>query len=497
MTRTRIRSYALAGAATLVLTMAPAGLARAATAADAIAALNAQRAANGLPADIAENAAWSSACAQHMNYLRLNNYSGNWHDEIPGNPGYSDAGRQAAQSSVLSSAPWVGSESPFEYAPIHLAQLLGPALSVTGYADGCMWTWPGYQRPAPAVLELYSYPGDGASIYPAMTARESPFVPGDFVGLPEGTTTGPHLYVFAFGGDSGRGSLSGASLTGPEGPVDVRVVDNATGQLGSFLPPGGILIPAAPLRAHSTYVAKVTFTSGSSGATGTRTWSFQTRGLRVAEATVNFDGTNISVSTSHPTNGAITVTRVSDGATVRSYSVPAGGSMSGGVGLPAGRYRACVSHPATAEYEALSVCQEAASLQAETLTTPTPRRIPTMPGGGNTPSTDGGGKMLSGPRLSLRTYRNGNGRRVSIRTEPLGVGRSAQVTITKLRCTGKWSRKCTLRATGTATKRTVKLKSKAVTLKLPHRSVRVTVTLPSFTAGGYTYTRSKVSLTSR
>jgi hypothetical protein len=273
----------------LLLTL-PAASAHAVTAQRAIDLLNAQRAANGIPAGIVENPDWSNGCALHNEYLRLNpdEWSSNPHDERPGRPGYTQAGRQAAQSSVLSSADGyadTGATNPWEYAPIHLMQLLAPQLSVTGYADtpgACMWTWPGYQRPGPAQPALYSYPGDGATIYSSMTANESPFVPGDFVQLPKGTKTGPHLYVFADGADdsSVRGTITSASLTGPSGPVEVRTVDNGTegplGRLGTYLPPGGIVIPVRPLQANASYTAAVTFAT-EGGATLSRTWTFRTR----------------------------------------------------------------------------------------------------------------------------------------------------------------------------------------------------------------------------
>ena len=78
----------------------------------------------------------------------------------------------------------------------HFAQLLAPKLTVSGYADGCIYTWPGYQRPEPATLQTFTYPSDGA--------RE---------------TTSPYLYVLGYGGGTTSATLSGASLTGPRGAI--------------------------------------------------------------------------------------------------------------------------------------------------------------------------------------------------------------------------------------------------------------------------------------
>ena len=266
----------LAAASVAACLLTPAS-ASATTAADAIAHLNAQRAAHGLPADVVENPRWSEGCRLHNVYRAANGTGADPHDEDPGLPHYTDLGREAARSSVLASGGWPADGSnPWEYAPIHLMQLLAPDLAVTGWADGCMWTFPGYTRPAPEQPHLLSYPGDGASIYPEETADEWPFTPGEFVGLGR-ATTGPHLYVFAPG--TMRSRITAATLTGPDGPVEVRTVDNHTsgaqGELGPYLPSGGIVIPVAPLRAGAEYSASATVVADDRPAL-TRRWTFTT-----------------------------------------------------------------------------------------------------------------------------------------------------------------------------------------------------------------------------
>ena len=259
--------------------------AAATTAAEAIAHLNAQRAANGLPAGVTENLAWSEGCRLHNAYRAANGWGANPHDEDPRLPFYSELGRQAARSSVLGpAAGWpADGTNPWENAPIHLMQVLAPDLAETGWADGCMWTWPGYTRPAPVRPTLLSYPGDGTSIYPQQTAGEWPFTPGEFVGL-GGATTGPHLYVFAPG--TSRSRITAATLSGPDGAVEVRTVDNHTrgarGDLGPYLPSGGIVIPAAPLRSGTEYTASVSVVADDAPAL-TRRWSFTT-GRTLGEA---------------------------------------------------------------------------------------------------------------------------------------------------------------------------------------------------------------------
>ncbi len=245
----------------------------AATAQQAIGALNAQRAANGIPGDIVENPDWSRGCAQHMEYVRQNG-DGDGHEEDPGKPGFTPEGQEAARSSVLGGTFGDDGKNGWEDAPIHLAQLLGPGLSVSGYADGCMWTWPGYQRPEPPQTQVYNYPGPGTRIYSSVdTSGESPTSPADVVGLPD--DGGTNLYLFAFGGGVTQVNVTGATLTGPEGAVKVRWVDNLSREVGTFLPPGGIIVPEGKLRPDSDYTASATG-QADTGVPLSWNWSFRT-----------------------------------------------------------------------------------------------------------------------------------------------------------------------------------------------------------------------------
>lgn len=220
--------------------------------------LNAQRAANGLPSNIVENPAWSDACAKHSRYVKLNggiDYS-NPHSEDPSLPGYTPEGAKAAGNSVLGGSYGSTGENPWESAPLHLMGLLAPGLVETGYAPGCMWVT-GLTTTPPAVTETYTYPGSGATIYPSETAYEWPFQPGEFVGIPDKTATGPYLFVFAHGSDARCVRVSTASLSGPTGPVDVRHVDNFTDGLANFMSVGAMLIPRNPLEGATDYHAVV------------------------------------------------------------------------------------------------------------------------------------------------------------------------------------------------------------------------------------------------
>jgi hypothetical protein len=230
--------------------------------------VNAQRAANGIPAGITEDPALSDGCAKHNDYSSRNNTLG--HSEDPSLPGYTPEGDAAARTSVLYSGggPWTAVTNPFETAPIHLHQLLAPRISRMGASEnsgyGCATTQGVRDRPAPPSNVTYTYPGDGANDwFQSQTASEGPYTPGERVGIPAGTRTGPYLYVMFDGPDlSGFESAGEAkgSLAGPGGEVPVAVADNTTEGLEGYLPTGAEIIPRIPLAPSTTYTAKIAAT---------------------------------------------------------------------------------------------------------------------------------------------------------------------------------------------------------------------------------------------
>jgi hypothetical protein len=276
--RTRRASLACAVAGVAVAAL-PAAAGAAVPTAGIVAALNAERARHGLPADVVEDPGWSAGCALH-NAWQARNGGALVHGETPGTPGYTEAGHEAGAGSILSRGASWRQGNPWRYAPLHYMQMMAPALSVTGAAESgdadaynCMWTWAGMRREFRAVSG-YAIPGDGATgIDPSETASESPFVPGDFVGLPEGTTTGPHIYWFTagprepsdgpydpddptFGWNDTGVRLVEARLTGPAGPLELRSVDTTTPRVGAYLPAGAISIPVRPLTPGAAHVAR-------------------------------------------------------------------------------------------------------------------------------------------------------------------------------------------------------------------------------------------------
>jgi hypothetical protein len=225
--------------------------------------LSQQREANGIPGALIERPDWSADCAKHNCYgaqtgeLR--------HSEDPSSPYYSAEGNWAAENSVLASGASWAQGNPWEEAPIHLIQMLAPQLSEVGAAENdnhnCATTFTGYHRPEPASLIAYSYPGNGVSgVVPTERAAESPTVPGDLVGLPEGTATGRYLLVYLSGVEPSDGPdvTATATLSAAGGPLDLRVVDSTNEEIGGYMPqPSAFLIPAQPLKPQTGYEADV------------------------------------------------------------------------------------------------------------------------------------------------------------------------------------------------------------------------------------------------
>lgn len=229
--------------------------------------LSLQREANNIPGGLVERAEWSAACASHNYYEAQTGQFG--HEEDPGSPYYTAEGDWAGENSVIAFGSSWSDGNPWENAPIHLLQMLAPRLSETGAAESfghnCLTTWPGYKRPSPAMLTAYSYPGDGVSgVVPSEQARESPFIPGDFVGLPEGTVTGRYLLAYLDGLVSFAEAsevTAAATLAGPGGPVELRVIDSTSPDIGTYMPrPSAFLIPVRPLAPWTAYRASVTWT---------------------------------------------------------------------------------------------------------------------------------------------------------------------------------------------------------------------------------------------
>ena len=244
-----------------------------------VARINAQRTAHGIPAGIRWVADWSHKCALHNARMKLN--SRLQHPEEEGSPGYTSGGNWAGTHAVLAAGThWVDG-NPWETAPIHLIQLLGPGLARMGAAEtsgyDCATTWPGYERLGVKNV-VHSYPGDGTKLWrPSEVAIEAPFTPGEKVGIPAGTRTGPYLYLLPDGPwtQAGTISVTSASLSGPGGAVPLRIIDKRNADVGPYMPKGSaMLIPLRPLRGGSAYTVTTRLTSGTTALT--KRWRFTT-----------------------------------------------------------------------------------------------------------------------------------------------------------------------------------------------------------------------------
>ncbi len=376
----RMRMSRAAGVALVGLVVAPlpAAPARADVSGPQIVSfVNAQRAAHGVPAGIVEDAALSSGCARHNAYGLTNGVL--THGEEPSRPGYSPEGDQAAKASVIyfGSGPWTAARNPFETAPVHLHQLLAPRIDRMGASEnqgyGCATTLASRNRPAPPADVTYTYPGDGATGWsPSQLAAESPATPGERVGIPAGTTTGPYLYVMFDGPKLSVSSIAAATqatLTGPDGAVPVAVVDNRTSGLEGILPTGMEVIPRTPLRPGGKYTASVAATVTRQGGSSAfaKTWSFTAGAIpNAVRLTQTTSARQVQVGVKSDAPGAVVVA-TGPGAT-QSRPVDAAGNAT--IALDAdGTWQVCArSGGAPSSYAVAQDCATVTASQSQAVT---------------------------------------------------------------------------------------------------------------------------------
>lgn len=465
-----LRTGALATIALLAAT-SPAG---AASPADAIGMLNAQRATHAIPAGIVEVPAWSQACALHNAY-QIANGGGLTHDEVPSRPGYTPQGAWAGQNSVLSQGRSWDRGNPWEHAPIHLHQLLHPRLVAMGVADAggyvCATTHPGNSRPPAAAPTVYTYPGPGAAFRTRETADEDPYTPGEMIGIPRRTETGPYLYAMIDGPWStfARARITQASLSGPEGPVAIRTVDNHTPGLEGYLPTGGELIPLRPLRARQTYTAALSATVTSADSqTPTpvaHQWSFTTLGLepnvRIDAAVETRRGVRVSYNADTPAAAQVGLYSPS-GSLGASAAVAKG--QTAVMAVAPGRWTACYKVELAGDYDETQGCID--------------RRL----------------DVLGNPNLRVNMPRR-RGRVLSfaLSGDPVLEGREVRVTITRVTRRGGGTR-----GAGQAQRSTVVFRRPTrVRVALPPRGrgVRVEVRVASFVIGDGRYASAQARRT--
>lgn len=251
----------------LAATLLPCAPAAAVSDGEAVAALNAQRALNGIPANLTVSPALSDSCAKHNAYIARN---GGFlvHLEEPGRPGYTPEGAGLAgganMGEVLAGGPdrWDAVRtSPWASSPLHLWLMFQPAGGATGYAADGRTACMRFALDGRAPAGVYSLPGGGASGAPTSidTSRERPYSPADLVGLSD-TQAGPPIILWRVGG---RADIARASLASASGPVDVRVVDSRTPALdGTPNRFGSYVVPVQRLASGASYTLAVVFMDG-------------------------------------------------------------------------------------------------------------------------------------------------------------------------------------------------------------------------------------------
>jgi hypothetical protein len=246
------------------------------TPAEAIAHLNAQRAANGIPGILTDDPLGDRGCWEFTNlYTQPAELM---HRELPSQPGYTTGGDEAARHSNLGGAPgrWSRTENPFTGAPLHLTGLFSPGGGSVGYGEtekrwdfGLTCLGDGHLLGPLTPQErsgFYSYPGNGATeVDPVENGGESPFTPAEAAGIPAGTNHGPTIIPFS----PVEADPEAASLIGPAGePVRVSLLTSKTPapppHPADFPEPptvGDFVVVPQPLRWGAAYTLTITWPS--------------------------------------------------------------------------------------------------------------------------------------------------------------------------------------------------------------------------------------------
>jgi hypothetical protein len=241
--------------------------AQATTATEAVALLNAQRAANGLPAGVTLD----------QSLLRA------------------ECDLEDHEIATFGTGGWTASTSPWNEAPLHKALLYSPFVTAASYGiyshfwqggeieettpAQCMWfSWDREAASRLSTPRFYSFVGSsGPSAVPlAERPDELPYSAQQAAGI-QAEETGPSLILYSLGlGPEPR--ITAASLTTTSGqPVEVRTIDDGAPYEGQadLVSSAGILIPVKPLAGSTQYTASITW-EGAEGRQATQTISFTT-----------------------------------------------------------------------------------------------------------------------------------------------------------------------------------------------------------------------------
>jgi hypothetical protein len=380
--------------------------------ADIVGFVNAQRAANGIPAGVVEDTAASAACAA-------------WAGGGPDVP--FPAGALTWDDHTYGSyftGPWTASSGPFDRNVWALPYVLAPRLAALGAADvddrGCATVMTPGTRPAPAQDVTYSYPGDGVQD----VRTSAPFRETEPDLRPPSTSaeTGPALYALFDGPDLGAGPVpakteaTAATLTGPDGiPLAVDVHDTAH-RLGPGVPTEVQMVPHDGLAPFTTYHAAVTADVTPPGGTArsfTHAWSFTTGALEnsldlyeygdIDLATLTTTGTfTFGIRSRAP---QVTLTATSPDATITQTSTSTDAVNGARFTLPLARavWHVCFTSggPGT-DYRPASRCENMTSFGPPTPPTPTPTPSPVVNAAAPAPVATVAASLARGAKARLR-----------------------------------------------------------------------------------------------
>jgi hypothetical protein len=261
----------------------PAG-ASATTSQEAVGFLNQQRAANAIPAHVAFDSSRTTGCQKHDVYMQ---HEGLRHGEDPTSPWWTPEGADMSSGEVLAKGHIVftATSNPWDAAPLHQTLLFDPTVNAAGYDENgdfaCMRFGFDFGSTPPAYYAFTSDTGRTSVPQTEIVSGEGPYAPQEAVGIRQGVPTGPDILFFTSGVSSDHAVPGSFSLTGPSGPVEVKLVDSTTpapdGSGQPIFQTGGDLIPVKPLEPLARYDAAVTWEDGN-GMRTPQTLSFETGG---------------------------------------------------------------------------------------------------------------------------------------------------------------------------------------------------------------------------
>jgi hypothetical protein len=176
------------------------------------------------------------------------------------------------------------------FGPGHTAPMVDPTITLGGFGNippseaplhECM-RLAGFHTGSGVTLDAYTAPSGRTNVPPRVVVNsEGPLPPAQLVGLRVGQTTGPPIILFAYRpGRTAMRRVSHELLDSRRRRVrDVRFIQgtNASSRVSAAMHgPASAMIPARPLRARSSYTARIVWRSG--GRRFRQTFRFRTGG---------------------------------------------------------------------------------------------------------------------------------------------------------------------------------------------------------------------------